>query len=410
MNSQTIYSWVPVDDDTSLDRLTQRLGLISTSTPIPTEVIRVPATKDEVTSTVSMAALPPYGPEAEFEELPDPAKEKKWWMLSKPKNRLQKHGPRKGDEGTRKTEGNEEGNGGDKQECPGWPLPNAMGEAANNEESGGRKEWPLWYEDLAGKVSVPTMTATPEEDDDESQPIIYPKDTLAAQQRYQDESGRCFKLYRSGRYDIGVTVNILNATLIKAAQRKMVDIGRPKTSKHQQIMAEFWAMRVLWDYYTAAGQKAGIAKENIGRQLQAEYGTNPIPYLDTLPKKEVKKRKAHWDDVVQSYQIHLASLNVSASWDLAKFIPIDEQGKPFWKEHEDGEYPVIVVKIDKSSGFEEEPETIQKQHAGSPLGVVRVGQKWVPVHQRAAFLCLYTGWNCSEHCKKRCECRPEDVS
>lgn len=40
-----------------------------------------------------------------------------------------------------------------------------------------------------------------------SKPIAYPKNALAAQQRYKEESKRCFKLYSRGPYDFGVTPN-----------------------------------------------------------------------------------------------------------------------------------------------------------------------------------------------------------
>jgi hypothetical protein len=43
--------------------------------------------------------------------------------------------------------------------------------------------------------------------EDAISPIVYPQDALRAQQRYKDESTRCFKLYSKGPYDFGVTPN-----------------------------------------------------------------------------------------------------------------------------------------------------------------------------------------------------------
>lgn len=40
-----------------------------------------------------------------------------------------------------------------------------------------------------------------------SEPIAYPKNALAAQERYKEDSIRCFKLYSRGPYDFGVTPN-----------------------------------------------------------------------------------------------------------------------------------------------------------------------------------------------------------
>ena len=38
-------------------------------------------------------------------------------------------------------------------------------------------------------------------------PISYPKNAIAVQQAYKDNSTRCFKLYSRGPYDFGVTPN-----------------------------------------------------------------------------------------------------------------------------------------------------------------------------------------------------------
>ena len=47
------------------------------------------------------------------------------------------------------------------------------------------------------------------------------KDALSAQQRYKDNSNRCFKLYGRGEYDYGVTPNADQAILIDVCLWRM---------------------------------------------------------------------------------------------------------------------------------------------------------------------------------------------
>lgn len=51
-----------------------------------------------------------------------------------------------------------------------------------------------------------------------NEPIAYPQNALAAQQRYKDESTRCFKLYSRGPYDFGVTPNSDQAIRINVSK------------------------------------------------------------------------------------------------------------------------------------------------------------------------------------------------
>lgn len=101
-------------------------------------------------------------------------------------------------------------------------------------------------------------------------PIIFPRDALAAQQKYKDESTRCFKIYSRSPYDFGVSPNGDMALKIEIAHNRLKETGRPKTQNDCVEMAKTWPMQCLFDYYWAAAQIAGVSMEDIGRQLEAE--------------------------------------------------------------------------------------------------------------------------------------------
>ena len=50
-------------------------------------------------------------------------------------------------------------------------------------------------------------------------------------------------------------------------------------------------MQTIWGYYAAAAQKVRIVKEDIAKQLEAEYGVDMSTYLRPPPFAEFAKRE-----------------------------------------------------------------------------------------------------------------------
>ncbi|KAF2134011.1 hypothetical protein P153DRAFT_427887 [Dothidotthia symphoricarpi CBS 119687] len=181
-------------------------------------------------------------------------------------------------------------------------------------------------------------------------PIQFPEDALAAQQRYKDESIRCFKLYGRGEYDYGVTPNADQSMLVGICHIRLCKLGAPGPYQNTtpEAVAKSPEMQTLWDYYWSAAQKVHLTKEDIGRQLEAEYGVNPGPYIPTLSKEELTRRKAIFKK--NSMDLKRAMLK---SAEGRKVIPVDDDGEPLWDDAVNGQFVVLVDKINKGDGLTE---------------------------------------------------------
>ncbi|CAI7607398.1 unnamed protein product [Penicillium glandicola] len=185
--------------------------------------------------------------------------------------------------------------------------------------------------------------------DSELAPITYPQDALAAQQKYKDESTRCFKIYSRGAHDFGIAPNAEMALKMDVSHQRLKNVGRPKTPQDRLAMAIAWPMKCLFDYYWAAAQIAGVSKEDIGHQLEAEYGVNPVPFLPSRPNTaEIEARKsAHKTATLKMFR------RILKLPEGQKYISVDVCGKPVWDEAKNGELCVLVGKIDKGSSLQE---------------------------------------------------------
>ena len=119
----------------------------------------------------------------------------------------------------------------------------------------------------------------------------------------------------------------------------------------------------MWDTYWAAAQKAGVCKEDIGRQLEAESvnwslhitTTNFTPLADTvsfLPpppsQAQIYARKAKFME--ESLKLKREMLKMPGG---RQYIPVDQNSEPVWDEEKNGEFALVVVKIDKERGLQE---------------------------------------------------------
>ncbi|KAL5417182.1 hypothetical protein PMIN06_000922 [Paraphaeosphaeria minitans] len=184
-----------------------------------------------------------------------------------------------------------------------------------------------------------------------STPIQLPKDAHAALVRYMETSIRCFRIYGRGAYDYGVSPNMDQQLLIGICHGRLLRLGAPGPwdEKTKIYIASSSEMYTIWNYWWAAGRKVGLAKEDIGRQLEAEYGVDPTPWLPVLSKAQLLQRKA----VFKAKSLDLKRAMLESDPEARKVIPVDSKGEPVWDEEVHGEYAVLVVKISKADGVTE---------------------------------------------------------
>jgi hypothetical protein len=92
-----------------------------------------------------------------------------------------------------------------------------------------------------------------------------------------------------------------------------------------------------------------LTKKDVGRQLEAEYGVNPLPYEVVETEEERMRRQAVYRQGLGEVKKILRGKVQEARG----LIPVDEKGEPVFDEKVNGEFAVLVVKIDKGDGLRE---------------------------------------------------------
>ncbi|KAF2451690.1 hypothetical protein P171DRAFT_515658 [Karstenula rhodostoma CBS 690.94] len=182
-------------------------------------------------------------------------------------------------------------------------------------------------------------------------PIPLPENAHAAHLHYMVTSRRCFRIYGRGEYDYGVSPNMDQQILIGICHNRLLKLGAPGPWNEQTKLqvARSGEINTIWNYWWAAGRKVDLAKEDIARQLEAEYGVDPTPWLPVLNETQMKHRKA----VFKAKSLDLKRAMLKADPEARKIIPVDAEGEPVWDEKVHGEYAVLVVKISKADGVTE---------------------------------------------------------
>ncbi|KAI6085164.1 hypothetical protein F4821DRAFT_241296 [Hypoxylon rubiginosum] len=203
---------------------------------------------------------------------------------------------------------------------------------------------------LVRSVNQLNGSSAKEESTQEGQ-LCIPDDALAAQDRYIKGGKRAFRIYGRGKYNYGVSLNIHEAIPFRVARERLTKLSRPESEVDKRCIAMIWPLQCIWDYYVAAAAKAGVAKEDVGRQLEAEYGV-PWTYLPTPgPERtgpEAEAMKAKFKE-----QSLFLKRKISKTEEGRKLIPVDKHGNVIWDEERNGQFAVIVVKIDKGDGYQE---------------------------------------------------------
>lgn len=196
-------------------------------------------------------------------------------------------------------------------------------------------------------------------------PLVLPDDGFAALVEYKVKSTRTFRLYSRGKYDYGVSLATHFDTVADEMHDYLADEGWPYNPKLEQHMALSWAMQGLLELYWAAGQKLGLEKEEIGKQLENEYGVNPFRYMlypshfdedfatRNLAQKRIRDGMCMWAKLmaIPSFKDYVRARN--------------EEGELLeWNYTAMEAFIMTIVKIDKKHGLREfgKIEEIPKDH------------------------------------------------
>ncbi|KPI35966.1 uncharacterized protein AB675_10467 [Cyphellophora attinorum] len=182
-------------------------------------------------------------------------------------------------------------------------------------------------------------------------PITLPKDALAAQQAYKDTSTRLFRLYGRGEHDYGCSPNSDQQIRIDIMHKRLLDVGCPGPfhDDDKEIVGSAMPLQEMLKFYYAAGKQVGLTKEDVARQLEAEYGVNPLPY-EVVESEETRKERQ------EVYAKNLGEGKkkiLLRAPEARKYIQLDAKGEPVFDEKVHGEFTVLVVKIKKGDGLTE---------------------------------------------------------
>ncbi|KAF2671467.1 hypothetical protein BT63DRAFT_453862 [Microthyrium microscopicum] len=144
-----------------------------------------------------------------------------------------------------------------------------------------------------------------------------------AQIRYNVRSKRVFKLYGRGKYDFGVSTNMMMEGGFDRIIQKLIKRGCP-------------------------GPFDAFSAELVASSGAIQYGVNPIPYLHTRDPKDIDRRNATYKD----FQMDLKRRQLK--WPSGKdTVQVDERGDPIWDEAVDGQFALQIYLIDKDDGSSE---------------------------------------------------------
>ena len=188
--------------------------------------------------------------------------------------------------------------------------------------------------------------------DPHANPPQLPPNALEAQQKYKDESTRMFRLYGRGDYDFGVSPNADQQIKIDIMHERLLKAGSPGPfdQSSKDFLGSAWPLQEMYNSYWAAAQKTkgAVTKEDVGRQLEAEYGVNPLPYVKEPTAELVERRGAIYKEgMMKIKQLMLEKAEVR------QYIKVDGRGIPIWDEAVNGEFTMLVVKINKGDGLME---------------------------------------------------------
>ncbi|KAK1216604.1 hypothetical protein PQX77_020724 [Marasmius sp. AFHP31] len=187
------------------------------------------------------------------------------------------------------------------------------------------------------------------------QPVI-PSNAIAAQLKYRKESTRQLIIYGRGRYNFGITPNAhdgIHYTTI--FNRFAKNLPYRVVEEEQRKIADTPAIRVIWEFYEQSALRAGVSREDVARQFEAEWGVNMHEYVPPRLSKDpvIQRAIEFWERerALLYRKCHYPTLEAIRSSGQGN-IPVDHRGRVIWDEKKNGIFSLIVTKIDKYSGEE----------------------------------------------------------
>ncbi|KAG7441215.1 uncharacterized protein BT62DRAFT_923442 [Guyanagaster necrorhizus] len=198
----------------------------------------------------------------------------------------------------------------------------------------------------------PNATYEAEELSDLPPPVL-PTNPLSAQLQFHKESPGFFILYGRGEYDYAVIPNSSIAIILSLLEF-LKGKRMPLSVDQQKALNENGGVQTMFEYYEAAGKKAGIPVGDIGRQFEAEYGIDPLRWR-TKRQNDPAWRKTYdgvKEVIHKKYMIPVMKAMSESLVVPRGMIPMDEAGNPIYDPKVNGRFALVITKISKVTGIE----------------------------------------------------------
>ncbi|SJL10857.1 uncharacterized protein ARMOST_14252 [Armillaria ostoyae] len=188
-------------------------------------------------------------------------------------------------------------------------------------------------------------------------PPSLPKDALGAQLRSFDNNPcHFFILHGRGEYDYATGHNTQISMLhMQIIQKHILELitgkSRPLSEEDQAMMNRWAGVQTFFEYYEAAGKKAGLPASDIGHQFEAEYGIN-ILARRTSEQNDPMWRNAYdraKESIHKRYMLPILK-QLSQHPKTRGTVPIDSNGEPIYDPKVHGRFAFIIMKVSKKTG------------------------------------------------------------
>jgi len=179
-------------------------------------------------------------------------------------------------------------------------------------------------------------------------PHIPKENALERQETFFQTSPRDYLLYGRAKYDYALTFNANIKLLFVILLKRMIDWIRKRPNPPQSeklVAATCMPTREMFDQLYAGAKKAGISREDLGLQLQAEYGVNPVPHFPPLPVTQLEKELAA---LQERYVYKKGKIEMIGK----ERFRLDSHGEVIWDEQVEGRFATILTKMDRATGKE----------------------------------------------------------
>ncbi|KAK0457014.1 uncharacterized protein EV420DRAFT_1480889 [Desarmillaria tabescens] len=209
-------------------------------------------------------------------------------------------------------------------------------------------QYPSEFPALLNSASLQTLQVSETTD---LPPPALPRDALGAQLRfYENHKHQLFILYGRGEYDYAVGHNTQMAMLHSIVQLRIFELlegkSRPLSEEDQITMNSWSGVQTFFEFYEAAGKKAGLPANDVGRQFEAEYGVNPL--VRRTPEQNDPMWRTAYDRAKESihkkYTLPVLR-QLSQHPKTRGTVPLDSNGEPIYDPKVYGRFAFIITKL-----------------------------------------------------------------